>query len=219
MNDSNSASQCNQFCDQDERCLAAAYNESISRCDLVSCGQMEVASSLLVQRKACHNDCPLYELFRIENATGICAIIESLTDADYGMTEHVCLERCLNTPGCRGVSFTGTECNLHQCYDHVSDGNSVFYRRVCVPESENPANSKALYNLVPGTLRTANVFAEEVVPNTIACARRCRSVKDCWGANFRSMNGNMVLCRMFVTTTDGLDLTPNTTWTYLNYNV
>ena len=67
------------------------------------------------------SDCLRYEIYILEGYTGTCDVIESMMDSKpYVIDPEVCYERCLDTPGCRGVTFIQSQltCIYHSCNCH-----------------------------------------------------------------------------------------------------
>ena len=50
----------------------------------------------------------------------------------HSSDEYDCLEECLDTEGCRSITFNGENCSLHNCIETVSSVDSIFYKRECV---------------------------------------------------------------------------------------
>jgi len=73
-------------------------------------------------------------------------------------------------------------------------------------------------NLVLGTLRNdPGILEESPTRSQFDCAARCRSRLECQGANFRipESGSNQGTCRMFLTASDGNDLSSDPEWNYL----
>jgi len=73
-------------------------------------------------------------------------------------------------------------------------------------------------NLILGTLRNdLGILDESPARSQFDCAARCRSRLDCQGANYRlpASGSNQGTCRMFLTASDGTDLSGNPEWSYM----
>lgn len=76
------------------------------------------------------SDCPVYEISTINGSYGTCKI---LTDRFYVPNIEYCVDKCLDTPRCRGASYIGRKnCHLHDCDSYISDGSdNTFVQRSC----------------------------------------------------------------------------------------
>jgi len=73
-------------------------------------------------------------------------------------------------------------------------------------------------NLILSTLRNpTGILEESTVRSQFDCAAKCRSHLECQGANFRfpGSGSNQGTCRMFMTASDGTDLSSDPEWNYL----
>jgi len=79
--------------------------------------------------------CPKYELGRLQNRIGNCDVIGY--NASGLDTEETCLERCLDLPNCRSISYDvlNPSCILHNCTENVGRGNSTFVKRTCLDQN------------------------------------------------------------------------------------
>jgi len=73
-------------------------------------------------------------------------------------------------------------------------------------------------NLILSTLRNdPGILDESPARSQFDCAARCRSRFECQGANYRlpAEGAKQGTCRMFLTASDGTDLSGDPEWSYL----
>jgi len=73
-------------------------------------------------------------------------------------------------------------------------------------------------NLVLGKLRNdLGILEESPARSQFDCAAKCRSRLECQGANFRfhESGSNQGMCRMFLTASDGTDMSSDPEWIYM----
>lgn len=61
-------------------------------------------------------DCPIFEMYVVTSMAGTCELITNMTE--YWVTNpNICYGRCLDTPGCRGVTYGIVQkmCGYHTC--------------------------------------------------------------------------------------------------------
>ena len=78
------------------------------------------------------SECLSYEIYRYENTQADCQYENSSIRMLHSSDEYDCLEECLDTEGCRSITFNGENCSLHNCTETVSSVDSIFYKRECV---------------------------------------------------------------------------------------
>ena len=80
-------------------------------------------------------DCPIYEIYTKNSTFGLCSQMTEELQTEH---QYLCMERCLDTPGCRAASFAGERCILHDCDCHVDAGPPfVFMWKYCLTGNGN----------------------------------------------------------------------------------
>ncbi|XP_060575154.1 uncharacterized protein LOC132732699 [Ruditapes philippinarum] len=116
------SSSCKLLCESETLCKGAVYDSSSMECQLFDCAYATQQYGSIFNRKACNDDCPIYEIYMIEGYVGSCDIIPSMTEYLVYYPE-LCYERCLETAECRGVTYHPTKL---ECYYHICDCHLAF---------------------------------------------------------------------------------------------
>ena len=82
------------------------------------------------------SDCPVFRIAYLKGYDGTCPII----GRDEGsVTMEYCLDKCLDMPGCRGITISAAnsgQCTYHTCIDkETSNSTSQFVWRVCINDT------------------------------------------------------------------------------------
>ncbi|KAL4219281.1 hypothetical protein ACF0H5_021862 [Mactra antiquata] len=136
-----SSSECKTNCEQSSSCMTSLYDKTTKQCSLYECSTIDqaVTNNNRLFRRSSNTDCTQYELYKNDGYTGSCQVMSTINDVYY--YQH-CIEECLDTPSCRGISYDSSTsiCSLHNatCSTLVSNTNSIYIIKYCTPDCITP---------------------------------------------------------------------------------
>ncbi|WAR30522.1 hypothetical protein MAR_033064 [Mya arenaria] len=103
------------------------------------------------------------------------------------MTEHPCLDLCLETPMCRGASFNSSFCTIYDCTDMADGNDTVFYQRLCDIDCERNVTQTCLN--CGASIDCPTYFTQTTdVGISSDCMTECNSSIDCSVVRFFGMS-------------------------------